>query len=94
MNNYFEDDQDVPSWKESEWKEDWQARKDDLESWQSQLDEEQEEAIYFGELQKSAKDLNVLLPDGYSIEVDYNEMSKPRVSVIGPHGVLVDSDGH
>ena len=94
MNNYFEDDQDVPSWKESEWKEDWQARKDDQASWQSQLDEDQEEAIFFGELKKSAKDLNIFLPDGYSIEVDYGEMGNPRVSIIGPHGVLVDSDGH
>ena len=94
MNNYFEDDQDIPSWKESEWKEDWQARKDEQLSWQSQLNEEQEEAIYFGELQKAAKDLSVHLPDNINIEVDYDEMGKPRVSVVGPHGVLVDSDGH
>ena len=74
-------------------KEEWRAKKDDHDYWQSQLDESQEEAIYFGELRKAAKDLNIHLPDGYNIEIDYGEMGNPRVSILGPRGIIVSTDG-
>ena len=74
----------------SEDKEEWRQRRKEHEAWQSQLDESQEEAIYFGELKKSAKELNVHLPAGINIEVDYDEMGKPRVDVVGPHGVMTE----
>ena len=77
----------------TEMKEDWRQRRDEYREWQSRIDESQEEAIRYGELRKSAKELSLHLPDGYSIEVDYDEMGHHRVSVIGPHGVMLDSHG-
>ena len=74
----------------TEMKEEMYQRRNEYRQWESRLDEEQEEAIYFGELRKAAKDLNVHLPDNINIEVDYDEMGQYRVCVVGPHGVMTE----
>lgn len=73
-------------------KEYWHDAKNNAVFNYDQLDKDQEEAIRFGELKKAAKELSLFLPEKYFIEVDYNELNQHRISVIGPHGVMVDSD--
>ena len=73
-------------------KDHWHDMKDNKVFNCDQLDEDQEEAIRFGELKKYAKELSLFLPEKWFIDVDYNELNQHRVSIISPSGVVVDSD--